>query len=602
SCESPVNDDDGVENGGDDGGGGGSNGGDDLSSLTIFPLDTVYAISAREQIAIAVEAKRPSGNRGKYVINSSNQNVVLATEDGDTARIIALQNGYSAVILSCDSGTLSKTVHVYVGITPPTLAVSKMPAHEERNVYIDTYLEIEFASIPTLGNAGTIAIYKADGAKVDEIKLEDRVSKLSNGATYNSTKINLVGKPNSDNGSRIRVVNYNPVVVKDKKLRIAPHYGVLDYNTEYYVTIDSGVVNGFSGVAAQQWKFTTKSAAPTANSVTVDDDGGADFRTIQAAIDYAASKGKNTEVTVNVKNGTYEELLYVRNKNSLIIRGESREGVVITYDSYDNLNGGTGSSTAKPSFGGVITYSGGRSIFLIESADMLRLENLTLVNSHAKTGSGDQAETIYFNSKGRLIVVNCNLKSAQDTINIKGYCWFYQTLISGDVDFIWGGANIALFEDCEVRTIVDVRNGVPNPNTPSYLLQARCPDLVDKGFVFLSCRITKESNVADGKSYLARSSGNATDYDNIAFINCNMDSHINAQGWYNNPLPAPITASASGGWKEYGSKNILGATLNVASRLSPDSYQLTEQEYTAGYKDKAAIFNGYANGISWMQP
>jgi pectate lyase len=79
--------------------------------------------------------------------------------------------------------------------------------------------------------------------------------------------------------------------------------------------------------------------------VTVDDDGDADFRTVQGALNYACRTFAKTDpVTINVKNGAYDELLYLRGKDNVSIKGESRDGVVIRYTNNDTLNSGTGSS------------------------------------------------------------------------------------------------------------------------------------------------------------------------------------------------------------------------------------------------------------------
>jgi pectin methylesterase-like acyl-CoA thioesterase len=456
------------------------------------------------------------------------------------------------------------------------------PKNNARAAYIDTYLSVEFASAPTLGDGGIIAIYKTDGTKVDEINLADAQPRLENNGIYNTTKIDLLAC-----SDRVRAVNYKPAVIKGNTLLIKPHFGALQYNTEYYVTIDAAAVQGvaFEGITANQWKFTTKSSVPAA-AVTVDDDGEADFRTIQAAIAWSESKGKDVAVTINVKNGTYEELLFVRNKNNLTIKGESRDGVVVAYDNCDAWNGGTGGSIARPEAGGVIATAGGRSVFLIESCDLLRIENMTLINTH---GAGNQAEVFYFNSSYRLSVVNCNLRSNQDTINIKGYCWFYNTLVAGDVDFIWGGAAAALFEQCEIRSVTG----------GGYILQARVPNATDKGFVFLNCELTKAAGVTDNSTHLARSAGNAAYYDNIAFILCKMDTHITAAGWHSSPAPNPVAATALSGWKEYGSKDMSGAALSINNRLQPGSYQLSESEYTAGYGSRAIIFAGYGDA-GWI--
>lgn len=42
---------------------------------------------------------------------------------------------------------------------------------------------------------------------------------------------------------------------------------------------------------------------------------------------------------------------------------------------------------------------------------------------------------------------------------LKGFSWFYNLLIVGNVDFIWGYVNIVLFENSEICIIGDFKNG-----------------------------------------------------------------------------------------------------------------------------------------------
>ncbi len=144
-----------------------------------------------------------------------------------------------------------------------------------------------------------------------------------------------------------------------------------------------------------------------------------------------------TAATIEVKDGTYDELLYVRGKDNLTIHGQSRAGTVIASQNYDGLNTGSGAGTASPG----ASAGGGRAVVLVESSDLLVLDNLTLENTFIKLAgaSGTQAEVIYFNGNAqRLIAKNVNLISRQDTVQVNGYAWFYNDLIAGDVDFIWG--------------------------------------------------------------------------------------------------------------------------------------------------------------------
>ena len=156
---------------------------------------------------------------------------------------------------------------------------------------------------------------------------------------------------------------------------------------------------------------------------------------------------------------------------------------------------------------------------------------------------------MYFNSEGRLVAKEASFYSEQDTLNLKGYNWFYRTLVAGNVDFIWGGARASLFEESEIRSVGDSANA----SSGGYVLQARVPSASDKGFVFLNSSLTHgpgpgplKGDVPNGATYLARSPGGTANWDNIAFINTRMDSHVNAAGWAGagvNGQPAPNQAA-----------------------------------------------------------
>ena len=69
-------------------------------------------------------------------------------------------------------------------------------------------------------------------------------------------------------------------------------------------------------------------------SFTVAQDGSGDFKTIQEAINSFRDHSQE-RVTLHVKNGTYAEKLVIpAYKPNIHIIGESREGVIITWDDY----------------------------------------------------------------------------------------------------------------------------------------------------------------------------------------------------------------------------------------------------------------------------
>lgn len=408
------------------------------------------------------------------------------------------------------------------------------------------------------------------------------------------TEIDQIAKSVTSLGSRYRWVYYTPVTISGNTATIKLHDGVLSYDTAYYVTVDSSVFSGtyagsaFAGIPAGNWSFTTKSAPSSYTSVTVDDDGTADFRSVQGALNWIMDKcssgasstyacnSSSTAKTITIKNGTYNELLFLRNVSNLTIAGESRAGAVVQYENFEHYNPGSGGSAATASTtlstegsGTRRALGGGRPVFLIEGGDLIKLTNFTLQNTHVKSSSfNNQAETIYFNSTStsgaRMTASYMNFVSTQDTLQLKGWVWMYQSLIAGDVDFIWGYPYAAMFENCEIRTVADTMT----PSSGGYVVQSRAYAGYP-GFVFLNSQLTSASGLPTGATYLARSGGNACstyNCDDVAYINTKMGTHIATTGWYTTPAPSPSTPTTSTGWRESGSMDANGGTLDVSAR------------------------------------
>ena len=461
------------------------------------------------------------------------------------------------------------------------------PPVVDNSVCIDAPILMPASAKPTLGTAGKIVVTKAsDDSQVDLIDLADlaTVTIREDGQMVPKEQITAETKRNTfhdilPSGGRYRIVHYTPLLATDKGLEIRLHTGVLTFGTEYKVTVDAGVIEGQD----EAWvtTFKTKKKPESTSELIVSLDGKKDFCTVEGALNYASTLGKSMAVTILVLPGTYADMLYLRDKDNLTIRGTaiSRSQVVIAYANNENYESGSGgASGSKPALGQAIGASGGRGLFLVENCDNLTLENLTIENTFGELKG--QAETIYFNSGSnahKLTIENCELWSFQDTFLCKGLVYVNKSLIAGHCDYIWGYPKACLFEDCEIRSLA-----------AGYIVQARIQAQNDKGFVFLNCQLTAGDDVPDGKMYLARSGGDSSKYDNVTFINCTMYPVIHSQGWYNNPRPNPSMPNATYGWKEYGSKDKDGNPL-----YGHNSYGLYLTEETAqAYSSREAVL-GY---------
>jgi pectate lyase len=536
-----------------------------------------------------------------FTATSSDAAIVTVSTGDSGVTITPKAPGVARVVVSSAADpTLQTTIDAT--ITPAfamparryALSRAVSPAARATAVPVDTLLRIGFDRPPTLGPSGSVRIFrKADDALVDVIHVGEEIGTL--------------GVPGQ---ARSRYVRHTPIKITGNTVTIKPHANKLAYGTEYYVAVGNGVFNEtaiagapFIGIGkSASWTFRTRPAAPGKPILTVDDDGPADFRTVQGALNHAMSKfDKASPVTIDVRNGSYEELLYIVGKDNLTIRGQSRDGVVIHATNSEGVNPGSGLGQAP----GSPSFSGGRALLLVEESDLLTLDTLTLRNTtlRSKTRSG-QAETLHFNDdRGRLIAKNASFFSEQDTIQVKGYAWFYRTLVAGGVDYIWGNNHVALFEESELRSVGDSAN----PASGGYLVQARTVNPDDLGFVFLNSVLTHGpgpggNDVPLGSTYLARSPGTASTWDNVSFINCKMDRHVAAIGWAGSgvnrePAPNPAVASAQRGWREYGSTDLAGKSIDLARRAG--GYALSAAEVNALFGSRAAVFGGYDGGRGW---
>jgi pectinesterase len=311
---------------------------------------------------------------------------------------------------------------------------------------------------------------------------------------------------------------------------------------------------------------------------------GNGFRSIQDALNTVAA-GKSA-VTVEAAPGVYREKLVWASARPLCIRGTGGKNtdVRIEFENCESFRSG----------------SENRSLFHIKHEyAQVTLENLTIENTHVKLDAEqNQAEAVYFNSPhGTLAAKNVRFISRQDTLQLKGVCRFYRCYVQGDVDFIWGYVDTALFEDCEINARADNRG----TDRTAFVLQSRAR-ANKKGFVFLNCDFTAESSRDDGTVYFARTNckkpGISTDnWDSIALVNCRIDTaKYHEAGWYDEAPDKiyPPKGTADTGWREYGSTDTQGSRIDLTAR-HPAAYCMTDAEGMR-YADRMYIFAGTALG------
>lgn len=466
------------------------------------------------------------------------------------------------------------------------------PAPGSDLAYTDGELMITFDNQPSLAVGMGIFIFDKDSGEAVDAVYFDGETQTTLGNSNNVINV----------GSQLARVTGNSIY-------ITPHFGKLKYNRRYYIAIPDGAVaaslNGknFTGLSSNKdtaaWSFTTR-AQPVLNvtaPVTVEgsQNSTADFRTVYGALAAIASKEGNW--TINVASGVYNDLVhYAANaaNQTVIINGAGGakygRDVVLQYSVSNFLNAGPGETQRRPSF----FFSGANLV----------LKNITLKNTSARSSGYDprQAESLCFangnvseKERRTFAAYNCSFLSHQDTVQTSGKNWFYKCYIEGDIDYVWGTADVCLLEECELVSVNDPNKSVKE----AVLLVARtgstspAAPTVGKGYVICNSIVKTQTGMT---TYLGRNAGGNTFFDQTAVINTafiNEGSGKIADAIWNNVGIFLEGAVEHVGRKIYGN-TVNGQPLDTG-RLPANTAIMTPDLYNAEYCNRELILNRVYN-------
>ena len=424
------------------------------------------------------------------------------------------------------------------GGTPPELT-PYFPAPGSTAQCPDPSIRLRFDGKPTLGNSGSVRVY--DAAAPDSPAAEVNLATAQITDTIGGSPFN---------------VQLPAFVDGNEAIFVLPSAG-LQYGHTYYVTIDPGVVTGPQGEELSvddpnAWRFTVADSAP-ANpaNLRVALDGTGQFCSIQGAIDAAPNSG----ATIDIQPGAYYGLIYFKGKNGLRLIGADRDTTRILGVNNNNLNPSTR----------------GRALFGSEDIRDLTIENLTIENQTPQGGS--QAEALALLSCDKCILRNSTVRSLQDTLLWSGRIYAEDSLIEGNVDYIWGSGT-AYFNRVEVKTV----------GRAGYNVQARNSD-TNYGYVFVDSKLTADSGITG--DVLARIDVSAYPYSHVAYIDCEMGPHISKQGW---TITGGGSVSGLRFW-EYRSRDPQGNPIDVTERAA-GSKQLSAAE-AGQMRDASVVLDGW---------
>ena len=431
-----------------------------------------------------------------------------------------------------------------------TLLSSVLPSFPKpgaSGVCTDAVLALALEPSVAVGSFGTIRIVDAEAPDVPVDLIEVGASShpdVIGGRTFQRT---------------------SPVVVDAGIARVRLHTGVLRPNRTYAVTIGEGVFVDAGGrslgalMDPSVWRFTTRAPAPAApTQLVVAADGSGDFCSVQGAFDFVPA-GNASPIVITVKRGTYREIVFVKNKGNVTLRGEDRRGTVVADTNNEVLQNKQGSKV--------------RALVGFENVTDLVIENLTLHNTTPQGGS--QAEALRVEPGERVIVRNANFLSRQDTLLLTGRVYVSDSYVEGNVDYVWGKGT-AYFERVELKTI----------GRAGWNVQARNP--ADRfGYVFVDSTLSADADVTG--HLLARIDAVRFPASHVAYVGCRMAPAVDVKGW--EITPVGTTATSGIRFWEHGTRGLDDKPLDLAKR-HPAARRLTRAE-AAKMRDKKFVLGGW---------
>ncbi|KAH7352229.1 hypothetical protein KP509_19G035800 [Ceratopteris richardii] len=299
------------------------------------------------------------------------------------------------------------------------------------------------------------------------------------------------------------------------------------------------------------------SAAASGNVITVSKSGGADFTTVQAAVNAVPSNNKQ-RVVIQIAAGTYKEKVNIPSSKP--------------YISFI----GAGSGVTKITWGDTASSAGStfKSASVAVNSDYFIARDIAFENSAAAPppgAVGRQAVALRIGGD-KASFYSCKFFGAQDTLyDYKGRHYFKNCFIQGSIDFIFGDGQ-SYYYGCELHSIAS--------SSGSLTAQKREKPSENTGFSFVNCKVT-----GSGMIYLGRAWGA---YSRVVFISTYIDDIIVPQGWND------FGVSSHQKTAFYGEYQCSGPGANSKNRVAW-SYQLTASQ--------AAPFQtiSFIDGSSWVQ-
>jgi pectinesterase len=406
--------------------------------------------------------------------------------------IILLYGVVSGVLWGQEAQAISSSAEAHKALllekhvlATPASAPILFPADQATMVNPDVQLKLTFKDTPRIGTSGKIHIYDAVDQLIDTLDLSippgptkpvDPAVRAKNYLAFpypyarTARPTNANTKPGTPSAGamptsseyQLTIIggftdgfHFYPITINENTATIHPHHDLLDYGKSYYVEIDPEVLSvpndGFPGITGKRWRFTTKpksrSPNPDGMRLIVSADGTGDFNTVQGALDFVPDHFRK-RITIKVRNGLYEEIVYIRNKDNITLLGESPEKTIVRYANNEVFNPHPANIRTNPEPG---TFPSRRAAVAVDNCNDIHIVNMTLqttaygqaegllitgdrnILSHTTViGSGDALQ-----ANGRIYMVDSSVIGAGDTILGRGTLFCERCTIKSNSVMMW---------------------------------------------------------------------------------------------------------------------------------------------------------------------
>ena len=475
-----------------------------------------------------------------------------------------------------------------LGINAQTL----FPQNGAKNVCADTHLVLTFAEDAKISGKGMVRVFDVmSGECIDSLDMsipagptkprtygpECDYIKVPYDYSRTMMPTNKTVKPGTPSGGaepttpeyQLNIIggftdafHFYPIIVKGNVATIYLHNNMLEYGKEYCVTIDGDVFENYDGI--KDWKFTTKTTAPTGTKLTVNADGTADFCTVQGALD-AIPDFSATPYYINIAAGDYEELVYTRNKKNVRITGAGMNKTKVHYANCEVFNPHPLTLKTNEYPG---TYPSRRAAFMLDNCEDIIMEDICVA-----TDMRGQAEGLLVNGE-RIAMRNVHIIGSGDAMQGNGTIYMENCEMDGGGDTFLGRGSIFLYH-CNLRN-----DGGPFTwirNTEGH-----------HGDIFVECTFSTFNGRKVDFGRAPSNKGKSYPFAEQVMINCKTSESI-PEGW-------SIIGEPTAFFAEFNTCDLVTGKPVDTSRRHKYAHQLNakkDKKLIRNYTNPAYVLNGW---------